>query len=397
MERASRSTRESFALVVLIVSACCLGPRTIGGAAAQGELPDDMRWIVLASRQDPAEAITLARGWRERFDATHVLTSSNGWNAVVAGPVPVSDPGALQAQLRAERGLPADLYVSQGARFSDPFWTSDAPRLERLRFDGDAPLAFGADGLTLLLDAARDDTDLAYPTIDAYEGRRVAFSIAFEDAASFSAGARLTIAPLDPQAPGARQIVASAFTGGAHCCATTRIAGRLGERWHVMPGATLDGDSGYAVRDLDGDGIYELVSIDQSFLYAYASYAASFAPIVIERYAGKEVVDVSGDPRFRRAVSDDLAWMEEAAQSEPALWRENGFLAAWAASMARLGRWEEARARVTASFDRASDWPLTICEAPATADGTCPAGAERPAAFPEVLERHLRERGYIGG
>ncbi|WP_372422256.1 hypothetical protein [Salinarimonas chemoclinalis] len=391
------SHRAPGALAIALSALAWVGPVATEPATAQSGPSAGERWIVLASRQDPAEAIDLARGWRERFDATHVLTSANGWHAVVAGPVTPGDPGALQARLRAEPGLPDDLFVSDGARFSDPFWTSDAPRLERLRFDGDAPLAFGADGLTLLLDAARDDTDLAYPTIDAYEGRRVAFSIAFEDAASFSAGARLTIAPLDPQAPGARQIVASAFTGGAHCCAVTRIAGRLGERWHVISGATLDGDSGYAVRDLDGDGIYELVGIDQSFLYAYASYAASFAPIVIERYAGKEVVDVSGDPRFRGAVADDLAWMEAAARSEPALWRENGFLAAWAASMARLGRWEEARARIEASFDRSSDWPLTICEAPAAADGTCPAGAERPAAFPDVLERHLRERGYIGG
>ncbi|WP_156917513.1 hypothetical protein [Salinarimonas rosea] len=377
--------------------AACLVPGAIGPASAQSGLSGDERWIVLASRQDPAEAIALARAYRERFEATHVVTSSNGWNAVVAGPVPASDPGALQARLRAEPGLPDDLFVSDGTRFAEPYWTADAPRLERLRFDGDAPLAFEADGLTFLLDAARDDTDLAYPTIDAYEGRRVAFSIAFEDAASFSAGARLTIAPLDPEAPGERQIVTSAFTGGAHCCAVTRIAGRLGARWLVIPGATLDGDTGYGVRDLDGDGVYELVGIDQSFLYAYASYAASFAPIVIERYAGKKIVDLSDDPRFRRAFEDDLAWMDEAVRDEPALWRENGFLAAWAASMARLGRWEEARARVLASFDRSSDWPLTICEAPATADGTCPAGAERPAAFPDVLERHLRERGYIGG
>ncbi|MGJ3263011.1 MAG: hypothetical protein ACFE0R_07230 [Salinarimonas sp.] len=389
-----RAWAAGLALAAGLAFAACLAP---GPAAAQGVPPGGERWIVLASRQDPAEAIALARAYRERFDATHVLTSSNGWHAVVAGPVSVADAGALEARLRAEPGLPDDLFLSDGTRFADPFWTADEPRVERLRFDGEAPLAFEADGLALVLEPVRDGADLAYPTLAAYEGRRVAFTIAFEDAASFTAGARLIIAPLDPRAPGERQIIASAFTGGAHCCAVTRIAGRVREEWLVIPGATLDGDLGYGVRDLDGDGIYELVSIDQSFLYAYAPYAASFAPIVVERFAGKALVELTDDPRFRRAFEEDLAWMEGAARENPGLWRENGFLAAWAASMARLGRWEEARERIRTAFDRTSDWPLSICDAPATDDGGCPAGAERPATFPQALEHHLRVRGYIDG
>ncbi|GGK49646.1 hypothetical protein [Salinarimonas ramus] len=382
---------------LFIAAALAAMPPSIGPAAAQSALPDGRMWVVLASRQDPGEAIALARDFRWRFDATHVLTSANGWHAIVAGPLAVDDAGAQQARLRAEPGLPDDLFLADGARFEAPFWSSERPRLETLRFDGTTPLVFGADGATLVLETLRDEGDLLYPRLAAYENGVEAFAIPFEEAGSFSATAWLSIAPLDPQDPDARQIVASAFTGGAHCCAVTRVANRIGDDWVLIEGATLDGERGYDLRDVDGDGIYELASLDQSFLYAYAPYAGSFAPLVLERFGGKKIVDLARDPRFRSAYEQDLAWMEDAARESPGLWRENGFLAAWAAAMARLGRWEEARSRIAASHDRSGDWPLTICAAPRAEDGSCPPGAERPASFPEVLERHLRERGYLDG
>jgi len=364
-------------------------------AIAQSRLTDDAYWVVLASREDPAEAIALARSFRDRFDAVHVATARNGWHAITAGPITAPDAAAVTAALRADPTLPDDLFLTDGARFSDPFWSADRPRLERLRYGGEAPLEIPVDGLVLTLEPRTDVYDLQYPEVAGIADGEPAFAMDMSDAGSFSASAWITIAPLDPRAPDERQIAVSAFTGGAHCCALTKIAAPLGGGWAVVPGAMLDGDRGYAFEDVDADGIYELVSIDQSFLYAYASYAESFAPLVIERFAGKKIVEVSDDPRFRAALEEDLARLEETAAENPELWRSNGFLAAWVAAKARLGEREDAWSRMLASWDRASDWPLTICAAPRAPDGGCPAGMERPATFPEALEAHLDARGYL--
>lgn len=377
------------ALVVPLAQArAFVSERTLG--------PEEL-WVVLASRRDPAEAIALARAFAPRFEAVHVATSSNGWHAVYGGPVAIGDADRTEAALRAEPALPDDLFLSDGARFAPPFYSLDGPRRETLHYGGEAPLSLPVDGATLVLSSRRDAYDLSYPVIEGRSDGETLFSMDMRDAASFSGGAFVTIAPLDPRAPENRQLVVAAFTGGAHCCALTRIATPLGGGWAVVPGAMLDGDRGYAVEDLDGDGIYELASVDQSFLYAYAPYAFSFAPLVVERFAGKKIVEVTDDPRFRPALEEDLARMEAAAEDDPGLWRENGFLAAWVAAKARLGDFEEAWARMLATYDRGAGWPLTVCAAEPAPDGSCPPGAERPAAFPEALERHLRARGYIDG
>lgn len=388
--RAATAARLAAGLLAAGLAASVAAP-----ASAQAPLTGDSYWVVLASRQDPAEAITLARGYRDRFAAVHVARSRNGWYAITAGPITAPDAAAVTADLRADPALPDDLFLTDGVRFDEPFWSADRPRLERLRYAGEAPLAIPVDGLVLALASTTDADGLTHPSVAGLAEGEEAFAMDMSDAASFSPGARITIAPLDPRAPQARQIVASAFTGGAHCCALTKIAAPLGEGWAVVSGALLDGDLGYAVEDLDGDGIYELLGVDQSFLYAYASYAESFAPLVVERFAGKKIVEVSDDPRFRPALEEDLARLEEAAAESPALWRSNGFLAAWVAAKARLGAREEAWARMLATYDRASDWPLTVCAAPEAPGGGCPAGAERPATFPEALEAHLDGRGYL--
>lgn len=382
----------ALATAVAAASAATLALAVPAPASAQARLSDDAYWVVLASRQDPAEAIALARGFRDRFEAVHVAAARNGWYAITAGPIAAPDARAVTAALRAEPALPDDLFLSDGARFEDPFWSADRPRLERLRYRGDGPLEFSLDGLTLALSPMTDSYDMKYPGVVGVADGEAVFDLDMSEAASFSAAAWITVAPLDPRAPDDRQIAVAAFSGGAHCCASTRIATPLGDGWAVVPGAMLDGDQGYAFEDLDGDGIYELLSVDQSFLYAYASYAESFAPIVIERFAGKKIVEVSDDPRFRPALEEDLARLELTAAEDPELWRSNGFLAAWVAAKARLGAREEAWARMLASYDRTSDWPLTVCRGARAPDGGCP--DERPATFPEALEAHLDARGY---
>ena len=53
------------------------------------ETSGDARWIVFASRQDVDEAIGLARRFGSEFGEPAVLSITNGWYTVAAGPVVV--------------------------------------------------------------------------------------------------------------------------------------------------------------------------------------------------------------------------------------------------------------------------------------------------------------------
>ena len=48
------------------------------------------RWVVLASTRDLDNAIGIASLYKRRFDDVRVAESSNGWLAVIAGPVSIT-------------------------------------------------------------------------------------------------------------------------------------------------------------------------------------------------------------------------------------------------------------------------------------------------------------------
>ncbi|WP_052764011.1 S1C family serine protease [Microvirga massiliensis] len=173
----------------------------------------------------------------------------------------------------------------------------------------------------------------------------------------------------------------------------TKVATSIGGTWWVVTGATLDGE-GYDFEDIDGDGSYELVSVDNSFLYAFAPYAGSWAPRQVSRLVGEGIVDVTREPPFQAYNRQHLYRMEHVASLESDYWRSNGFLAAWVATKALVGEFEDAWNRMLALYDRSSDWPLTECTV-AQVTGSCPEGKERPITFPVALRKHLEEQGYI--
>jgi hypothetical protein len=67
--------------------------------AAPLETSGDGRWIVFASRQDIDEAIGLARRFGSDFGEPTVLTTTNGWYAVAAGPVAVPEVATFKKRL----------------------------------------------------------------------------------------------------------------------------------------------------------------------------------------------------------------------------------------------------------------------------------------------------------
>lgn len=172
------------------------------------------------------------------------------------------------------------------------------------------------------------------------------------------------------------QIVFQHYTFGAHCCIVTRIATLIDGRWQVIKAGAQDGDGGYDFVDIAGDGFAELVGADQSFLYAFAGYASSRCPILLQRLEGASLIDVTRNRLYRQAVVADLEAMEPRSADDER-WHDNGFLAAWVATKALLGEGPSAWRRMLKNYNSASGRTMKF------------------ATFPETLRVHLRAHGYI--
>jgi hypothetical protein len=81
-------------------------------------LADDMRWIVLASRPTPSEALAAADEFRSKFSQIQVVRSTNGLFAIVAGPERIVAPQEHKDQLVRSGRAPADMFFSRGDRFT---------------------------------------------------------------------------------------------------------------------------------------------------------------------------------------------------------------------------------------------------------------------------------------
>jgi hypothetical protein len=141
----------------------------------------------------------------------------------------------------------------------------------------------------------------------------------------------LTVADLDGD--GEPEVVADLFTGGAHCCAVSRILRWTGSTYAA--GDRVWGDPAYQLRDVDRDGIPEFVTADDRFAYTFASYAESFLPVRVLSYRAGRWRDVTRTvPKLVRAEAKRLK------QTYMKLRRGRsslGVLAAWAADEYRLG------------------------------------------------------------
>ena len=147
-----------------------------------------------------------------------------------------------------------------------------------------------------------------------------------------------SIVARDLDGDGEPEVIASLFTGGAHCCVVSSLYGyqpgaggyrRVRRNWR---------DSGFRLRDIGRDGSVEFDSRDANFAYAFASYAESFLPVQIFRYRTAALVDVTA--RFPDLVRRD-------AKRALRLYRRyrddddvnpRGFLSGWAANKYQLGQ-----------------------------------------------------------
>ena len=188
----------------------------------------------------------------------------------------------------------------------------------------------------------------------------------------------LTVRDLDGD--GEPEVILDTYTGGAHCCSVSVIFRRVGSTY--VRSIAWWGNPGYRLEDLDRDGSPELRSADDTFGYLFTSWVSSGEPVLIFHYAGGRLTDMTRD--FPKAIQADADRYWQAAQEQLAArdGEARGFLAAWAADMANLGKVREAFARLDAL---AAAGKLADNEGMGTAAG---------AAYVTALRAHLRRQGY---
>jgi hypothetical protein len=199
--------------------------------------------------------------------------------------------------------------------------------------------------------------------------------------------ASMRLANIDRSTP-EPELIASSYTGGAHCCDRLQIAALSPDgSWQVHELGLFDG--GYTLWDADEDGFGEIEVADQSFLYNFDCYACSAPPPRFFTLRDGTPMDISGNPDLYPTYQSQLRRFDSPA----AMIDEPGRLAGWAGIEARLGRGEEALATLE-QMNAASDTVYEIC----TDGGSvweCADADKREVGFVAFLRSHLVRQGYL--
>ncbi len=314
------------------------------------------------------------------------MSTTNSWYAVAAGPVAVLDAAALKKRLSDAWWAPKDAFLTKGQTFIQKVW--ERPRsaiLASASSAEDQPHVASTAGLEVRIESAK-----GRKVVRVRSGGRDVASAAFNDDGPFNATG-VSIARLDASSP-FPQVVATHFTGGAHCCTIMKVLTFVDGRWETVNVGEFDSD-GPQIEDLNGDGAVELVGKDDAFDYAFASYAESYAPPKVYRLTGNRIADVSRSPQFRRPILQML--LADQGLATPDEWRDNGFLGGWVAHNFLVGNGTEAWRKMLDLYNPNSDWDLSVCTVPTQGYDPCPDYAKRHRDFPTALREHLAKNGYL--
>ncbi len=165
---------------------------------------------------------------------------------------------------------------------------------------------------------------------------------------------RSALTVVDLEGTGEPEVLLDLFSGGAHCCTSTRIYHLLGRSLRYGVLAHDWGNPGYRLEDLDGDGRLEFLTGDDGFSYAFTSYAASRRPPRIWKFDGRRLVDVTR--KFPKVVEDDAVscWsaFEELSPKDPAGDAVRGVAAAYVADYCLLGQCKAGWEKLRAAYDK---------------------------------------------
>jgi hypothetical protein len=182
------------------------------------------------------------------------------------------------------------------------------------------------------------------------------YADSFPGETSFLGGGpdRAPLSVRDLGGDGEPEVLFDLYSGGAHCCSSTRIYHLAGRslRYEVLTHGW--GNAGYRLEDLDGDGRLEFLSGDDRFSYAFTSYAASRRPPQIWKFDGRGLQNVTR--RYPKLLEEDRAscWsaFEELAPRDPTGDDIRGVLAAYVADSCLLGQCAIGWERLRAAYDK---------------------------------------------
>lgn len=286
------------------------------------------------------------------------------------------------------------------------FWSSAfAKQVELSLGEGDVSSVSGeAAGVSVVLHYdIRTDVELGWgtsgkgvqvPVAEVFDNRRRVAVLDGEASGLWQPPALAQIVEMDP-ANAVPEVLLSTYTGGAHCCNALQIATRdpHGTRWRRVEVGSFDGGPSGA-EDIDGDGVYEILQYDNRFLYRFSSYAESVPPLKILKLEGRRIMDRSSDPTFRFKQELYLKDLEQRLDSISEDIKPNPLLAAFVATKARLGAFDEAWSYMLDHYDRNATWDLDECIGGYDANSDCRKW-KRYSGFPDALKSLLLEGGYI--
>jgi hypothetical protein len=204
---------------------------------------------------------------------------------------------------------------------------------------------------------ARDSTVFCTPKrLEIFGDGTPVFEDRFEGVRSYLGGGpdRGPLAVLDLDGTGEPEVLLDLYSGGAHCCESTRIYFRRSGSGSYGVVSHDWGNSGYRLEDLDGDGRLEFVSADDAFSYAFTSYAASRRPPRIWRFDGKRLAVVTR--KFPKLLEEDAAecWAAFEAESpgDATGNTTRGLAGAYVADLCLLDRCKEGWAKLRAAYDK---------------------------------------------
>jgi uncharacterized protein YraI len=111
-------------LALLTISICMFAGSYIVAARAAVMPGGNNGWLIVASRPEVSAAVSVARGYENRFPQTTVFQSNNGWYAVTIGWMNQAAGNTYKSQLVSTGAIPNDSYFHNGERFQFVVWSA---------------------------------------------------------------------------------------------------------------------------------------------------------------------------------------------------------------------------------------------------------------------------------